>query len=70
MDWVVNFAKKHCYTDWRLPTCSIFYNWCTYDWDNALRLAILHEPMKINSEGVLDTDDVKTVSKRYIPEEE
>ena len=70
MDWVVNFAKKHCYTDWRLPICSIVYNCCKYGWDNALRLAIRHKPMKVDSEGVLDTDDVKTFSKRYVTKEE
>ena len=71
MAWVVNFPKKNCYTDWRLLTWSIFYNCCKYGFDNTLRLAIPHKPMKIDRVGgVLDTDDVKTVSKRYIPEEE
>ena len=62
MDWVVNFPKKHCYTDWRLPTWSIFYNCCKYGFDNVLRLALRHKPMKIDSGWMLDTDDVKTVS--------
>ena len=70
MDWVVNFPKKHCYTDWRLPTWSIFYNCCKYGFNNVLRLALRHKPMKIDSGGMLDTDDMKTVSKRYIPEDE
>ena len=51
MDLVVNFPKKHCYTDWRLPTWSIFYNCCKYGFNNVLRLALHHKPMKTDSGG-------------------
>ena len=68
--WVVRFPRKHCYTQWNIPTWSIWYNCGTHGFEHALRLALRHKPMRINSKQTMDTENVKTLSRRYLPEAE
>ena len=68
--WVVRFPRKHCYTQWNIPTWSIWYNCGTHGFENALRLALRHKPMRIDSKGTMDTENVKSLSRRYLPKAE
>ena len=67
-DWIVRFPKDHGHK--LLKTQSIYYSVDSYGFHTALGWALRHKPARVKSKGLLETENVKTLSMRYIPEDE
>ena len=49
---------------------SIWYSCSKYGWENALGWALRHKPRKVDGKGKLDTENVASLTRRYVPQDD
>ena len=68
VDWVVRIPKNHGHR--KLKVKSIWYSCSKHGWENALGWALRHKPRKVDGKGKLDTENVASLTRRYVPQDD
>ena len=67
-DWVVRIPRNHGHR--LLRVASIYYSCSKYGWETALGWALRHKPRKVDGKGKLDTENVASLTRRYVPQDD